>query len=132
MMVTQLRSFIGMINFYCDVWKKHAEILAPLTALIKTPKGQKLPWNDACEESFKKIKAILVEEVLLYYPDPNKEIIIDFDASKLQLGSMIYQMDNEVKRPVVSFSCKLTPAQTHYPPSDLKALCITEVFKEFC
>ena len=29
----QLRQFIGMINFYCDMWQKHSELLAPLTAL---------------------------------------------------------------------------------------------------
>jgi hypothetical protein len=42
--VTQLRSFIGMINFYRDFWKRRAHIMAPLTALTKLPKGAKIPW----------------------------------------------------------------------------------------
>ena len=29
----QLRQFIGMINFYRDMWQKRSEILAPLTVL---------------------------------------------------------------------------------------------------
>ena len=29
----QLRQFIGMINFYPDMWQKRSELLAPLTAL---------------------------------------------------------------------------------------------------
>ena len=29
----QLRQFIGMNNFYCDMWQKRSELLAPLTAL---------------------------------------------------------------------------------------------------
>ena len=29
----QLRQFIGMINFYQDMWQKHSELFAPLTAL---------------------------------------------------------------------------------------------------
>ena len=29
----QLRQFIGMINFYRDMWQKRSELLAPLTAL---------------------------------------------------------------------------------------------------
>ena len=29
----KLRQFIGMINFYHDMWKKRSEILDPLTAL---------------------------------------------------------------------------------------------------
>ena len=29
----QLKRFIGMINFYCDIWEKRSHILAPLTKL---------------------------------------------------------------------------------------------------
>ena len=29
----QLRQFIGIINLYCDMWKKRSDLLAPLTAL---------------------------------------------------------------------------------------------------
>ena len=29
----QLSQFIGMINFYCDMWQKRYKLLAPLTAL---------------------------------------------------------------------------------------------------
>ena len=29
----QLRQFIGMINFYRDMWQKRSELLSPLTAL---------------------------------------------------------------------------------------------------
>ena len=29
----KLRQFIGMINFYCDMWQKRSEILAPLSGL---------------------------------------------------------------------------------------------------
>ena len=35
----QLLQFIGMINFYRDMWQKRSELLAPLTAL--TPKNVK-------------------------------------------------------------------------------------------
>jgi len=130
--VTELRSFIGMINFYRDFWKRRADVLAPLTALTKTPKGVPLAWTDETEAAFKGIKALLIEEVLLYYPDPNKEFIIKPDASKKQLGATIYQVnDNGHKQPVAFFSRKLTPAQTRYPASDLEALCITEVFEEY-
>ena len=30
----QLRQFIGMINFYRDMWQKRSELLAPLNAII--------------------------------------------------------------------------------------------------
>ena len=40
----QLRQFIGMINFYCDMWQKRFELLAPLTSL--TSKNVKYKWKD--------------------------------------------------------------------------------------
>ena len=40
----QLRQFIGMINFYRDMWQKCSELLAPLTAL--TSKNVKYDWKD--------------------------------------------------------------------------------------
>ena len=40
----QLRQFIGMINFYRDMWQKRSELLAPLTAL--TSKNVKYDWKD--------------------------------------------------------------------------------------
>ena len=84
-------------------------------------------------QSFQKIKALIAQDVLLYYPDPNKKFIIKPDPSKSQLGSVIYQIgDNNKQHPVAFFSHKLTPAQTCYPASDLEALCIMETFEEYC
>ena len=39
----QVRQFIGMINFYRDMWQKRSELLAPLTAL--TSKNVKYDWK---------------------------------------------------------------------------------------
>ena len=52
----QLCQFIGMINFYRDMWQKHSEFLAPLTAL--TPKNVKYDWNDEHQKCFEAIKRV--------------------------------------------------------------------------
>ena len=85
----QLRQFIGMINFYRDMWQKRSDILAPLTAL--TYKNVKDDWKDEHQKYFDAIKRVIVHEVLLAYPDFNAPFEIHNDASKLQIGALIYQ-----------------------------------------
>ena len=59
----QLRQFIGMINFYRDMWQKRSEILAPLTAL--TSKSVKYDWKDEHKKCFDAIKHVIGRELLL-------------------------------------------------------------------
>ncbi len=32
--VKDLRQFLGMVQYYCDMWAKHSEMLAPLSDLV--------------------------------------------------------------------------------------------------
>ena len=63
----QLRQFIGVINFYRDMWQKRSEILAPLTAL--TSKKVKYDWKYDHQKCFDAIKRVIGSEILLAYPD---------------------------------------------------------------
>jgi len=125
----QLRGFIGMVNYYRDFWKRRAHVLAPLTALTKVnPKQFRKVWDAKCNQAFKQIKAIIAQEVLLEYPDPNKLFDVETDSSDYKLGAHIMQ---EGKTRIALFSRKLTNAQTRYPASDKEAFCITAVLEEF-
>ena len=57
----QLRQFIGMINFYRDMWQKRSELLAPLTAL--TSKNVKYDWKDEHQRCFDAIKCVIGREL---------------------------------------------------------------------
>ena len=52
-----LRSFLGMINYYRDMWHKRSEILAPLSALS----SKKVPWEwtDVHQKAFNDIKTVI-------------------------------------------------------------------------
>jgi hypothetical protein len=104
----QLRHFIGMVNYYPDMWPLRSHLLAPLSLL--TSAKVKWKWTTEHQEAFDQMKALIAKETLLTFPDFSQEFEIHTDASKLQLGACISQNG----KPVAFYSRKLQPAQTRY------------------
>jgi hypothetical protein len=121
----QLRSFIGLINYYRDMWGKRSEILAPLTAL--TSIKVKWEWTDKEQNAFDTMKRIMARETILAYPNFNKAFEIHTDASAYQLGACISQDG----KPIAFYSRKLTPTQMRYTTTERELLSIVETLKEF-
>ena len=121
----QLRSFIGMINYYRDMWIRRSEILAPLASL--TSKSAKWQWNPEHQQAFDTIKKIIKQETLLRHADFNKPFEIHTDASKYQLGAVISQEG----KPIAFYSRKLNSAQLNYTTTERELLAIVETLKEF-
>ena len=85
----QLRKFIGMVNYYCDMWRKRSEVLEPLTDLTSTTTLWK--WKGTHNKAFHTIKKIISRETLLAYPDFSRSFKIHTDASDYHLGAVISQ-----------------------------------------
>ena len=43
--LTELRTFLRLVTYYCDMWPRHSPILVPLTNLLKTPKLKTFLWT---------------------------------------------------------------------------------------
>ena len=121
----ELRKFIGMINFYRDMWIRRSELLAPLTKLCS--KNVKWQWTEEHAAAFDKVKKVISKDVLLSYPDFSKPFDIHTDASHHQLGAVISQNGH----PIAFYSRKLSPAQTRYTTTERELLAIVETLKEF-
>lgn len=121
----ELRRFIGMVNYYRDMWPRRSAILAPLARL--TSKNVPYRWTDQEQKAFNTMKRIIGRDVLLTYPDFNKKFEIYTDASSKQLGSVIMQN----KKPIAFYSRKLNPAQSRYTTTERELLSIVETLKEF-
>ena len=121
----QLRGFIGMINYYRDMWIRRSAVLAPLTAL--TSKTAKWKWTDVEQKAFDTIKKILSKETLLVYPNFSKHFDIHTDASDYQMGAVISQEN----QPIAFFSRKLSKTQMNYTVGEKELLAIVECLKEY-
>ncbi len=136
--VKELRHFLGMVQYYRDMWARRSEILAPLTDLVgefretkntRMNKTKKKPWwwDLIHLQAFDNVKAAIPKETVLAYLDFVKPFEIYMDASSTQLGAMITQ-DNW---PIAFFSWKLSKMQQKYSVTKIELLAIVETLKEF-
>ncbi len=116
--VRQLRHFLGMVQYYRDLWARQSNMLAPLTSLVgecgqtkftKAKGTKKVPWHwdKVHQRAFVHMKATITKDVVLAYLDYSKVFEIYTDASSTQLGAVI-TLDN---RPITIFSRKLSDTQ---------------------
>jgi RNase H-like domain found in reverse transcriptase len=122
----ELRSFIGLCNYYRDLWPQRAHIMAPMTSLCSSKKT--FNWTPECQEAFNKTKAAMSRQVTLVYPDYSKPFHIHTDASKVQLGGVISQEN----KPLAFYSRKLNQAQLNYTTIEQALLSIVEILREYC
>ncbi|KAE9353677.1 hypothetical protein PF008_g4888 [Phytophthora fragariae] len=87
--IRDLRRFIGMVNYYKDMWRNRSELLAPLTALTSSKKAYR--WTSVEQNAFEKIKERIAAHVQLQYPDFGLPFELYTDASAHQLGGVIMQ-----------------------------------------
>ena len=132
--IGQLRSFLGLVTYYRDMWPRRSHILAPLTELIGT---KEYVWGERQQKAFLQMKAVIAKDTLLAYPDHNLPFLIETDASDYQLGGRIFQMQMDEKtgktvpRDIAFYTRKLNSAQKNYSTIEKELLSIVETFKAF-
>ena len=121
----QLRHFLGMVNYYRDMWRRRSHVLAPLTAMCS--EKSKFIWGPEQQKAFDEAKIIVSRETMLSFPDFTKEFHVYTDASDRQLGAVIMQDD----KPLAFYSRKLNGAQRRYTTGEQELLSIVETLKEY-
>ena len=66
----EMKSFLGLVNFYRRHLPNFAAVVRPLTALTRHDKDSKVPvpfeWSEDCETAFQRAKELLVTAPLLH------------------------------------------------------------------
>lgn len=87
----ELRSFIGMCNYYRNLIPKFAERAAVLYELLRD--GVKYEWTVERGEAFENLRKALVSAPILRHPDMRQEFILYSDASDEAAGDQLCQTD---------------------------------------
>jgi hypothetical protein len=125
--VHDVRSFLGLCNFYRVFVQGYAGIAAPLTDLTRG--NQQWTWSAAQEEAFATLKARLVSAPLLTIPDPDLGYTVWTDASDYAVGATLYQDQGRGLQPIAYESKRLSPTESNWPPHEREALALVHALK---
>ncbi|XP_056144392.1 uncharacterized protein K02A2.6-like [Lampris incognitus] len=128
--VSQLRSLLGMINYYGRFIPDLATILQPLNALLH--KGKKWQWTTACEAAFRKVKELMVSQKVLTHYNPELPLRLACDASPYGVGAVLsHVMPDGVEKPITYASRTLSKAEQNYAQIEREALGIVFGVRKF-
>lgn len=108
-----LRRFLGMVGFYRRLIPHFADIVLPLTELIKhNPNAKSLEFSEASITAFEEIKSKLANITALPHPSSNAtHYHIVSDSSNYAIGAALHQIQEETPVPFSFFSKKLSSTQ---------------------
>jgi hypothetical protein len=124
---TEMRMFIGCINYYRDMWPSCAHIPKQLTNQSGLKKRALINWKDDMQQAFDKMHLLLATNALAAYPAHYKRFNVYTDASVFQLGACIIQEGS----PVAYFSQKLMKSQQNYTTMEKEMLFNVATLEEF-
>ncbi|XP_057202332.1 uncharacterized protein K02A2.6 [Triplophysa rosa] len=128
--ISQLRSFLGFVNYYNRFLPNLANVLHPLHALLRT--GKKWMWTKQCERAFQEAKKLVMSDTVLTHFDPHKPVKLACDASPYGIGAVLsHVMSDGTERPIAFASRSLSAAESNYAQIDREALSLVWGVKRF-
>ncbi|XP_041912451.1 uncharacterized protein LOC121677640 [Alosa sapidissima] len=95
--VKDLQRFLGFANFYRRFICNFSQLASPLTSLLrKKPKA--LSWSDEASQAFHLLKETFTKAPVLCHPDPDREFIVEVDASTSGVGAILSQRHGDPPR----------------------------------
>ena len=125
-----VRSFLGLANFYRRFCKDFAKIATPLNKLLQ--KGITWKWTEEAQDAFEKLKECLITAPMLHYPDLNSSFCLTTDASDVSLGYILSQKDSNNKDRVVAYGGRsLRPDERKWTVTEKECLAVVEGIKAY-
>jgi len=87
--VTELRSFLGLVNYYRKFIQGYSVIATPFIDLLK--KGKGWIWGQESHHAFETLKKVITKEPVLALLDLNKSFELYTDAFNFAVGKVLMQ-----------------------------------------
>ena len=115
--VSQLHSFLGLVNYYNRFLPNVSIVLHPLHQLLG--ESREWQWSERCELAFTEAKGMITSEQVLMRYDPALPVRLACDASPTGIGALLSPVNPcGSERPVAFASWSLTKTEHKYAQID--------------
>lgn len=128
--VQELRSFLGLLNYYGKFIPNLASLIQPLNNLLQ--RNQKWKWTTASNKAFEQAKDELSSSRVLVHYDPALPLTLAGDASAYGIGAVIsHTMPGGTEHPIAFASRSLSSSECNYAQLEKEALSLIFGMKKF-
>ena len=128
----QLRSFLGLANYYRRYVQGYATIAHPLYLRLKSRTNWKMPWPADAHTAFNTLQSALASAPILAAPDFSPTappFHLHTDASSTATGAILTQGEGTNERVIAYHSAKHKDAQQSYSTYDKELLSLIQALK---
>jgi hypothetical protein len=125
---SDVRSFLGLANYYRRFVRQFATVAAPLTDLLKTK--EPFDWGKAQQQSFDQLKQRLTQAPTLTSPAATGVYIVHTDASDFGVGATLEQANEGGNVSVIAYhSRRLSEPERNYSTYDRELLAVVDALR---
>ena len=128
--LSELRAFLGLIQFYSCFAHRLADLANPMYKLLK--QNVKFDWTEEMQKSFNGVKQELCSDRVIVPFDPAKPLLLATDASPTGISAILsHRFADGSERPIAYFSRALSETERKYTQIDKEALGIKTGVERF-
>lgn len=121
--ITELKAYLGLLNFYNKFLPNLSTLLAPMHKLLR--KDELWSWGPEQKKAFQQSKELLQSSSVLVHYDEKKELILCCDTSPYGVGAVLaHCMSDGAEKPIGFASRTLSAAEKNYSQLDKEGLAV--------
>ena len=121
--IHDVRSFLGLANYFRKYVLGYSNLVAPLNALLKN--DTTFQWSTECQQAFDGVKYALAHAPVLALPQEDKPYEMVCDASGFGIGAVLLQQG----RPIAFESRSMSPAERNYGAGEQELLAVVHAMR---
>ena len=123
--VKEVRSFLGLTNYYRRFIRDYSKLAAPMYGLLR--QEVTFDWTSKCQTAFEDLKSKLVSPPIIGYPNMKRHFYLTTDACGTGIGYVLTQRDDDNKEVVIAYGGRaLRDNETRFSASELEMLAAKE------